>query len=116
MEELKAKLNESLKVVSTTQQYFKRKNKDGLLPAVIPDRIKFKTDRFQSERLRYQKNLHTIIFEIKEKMSTSNVVELKSLTVRTNQRYNPLMTLPVKDKHNFKIQTLSLSPVKTKHN
>jgi hypothetical protein len=51
-------------VVAKTQQTIKIRDRDRL-PAVIPEGLKIKADKIQSERLRYQKNLHTIIFQIK---------------------------------------------------
>lgn len=114
LQELREKLNQSLRVVTKTQQTIKVKDRDQL-PTVIPEGMKIKADRIQSERLRYQKNLHTIIFQIKQKMSASDVAELK-LSGRQSNRRHALGRHLLKDKNIFKIQTLSLSPIKNKTN
>jgi hypothetical protein len=62
LEKLISEFNQQLKISSTTQQSFSPQQPvNGRLPAIVQDRTRSRADRFLSERLKYQHNLHTVI-------------------------------------------------------
>jgi hypothetical protein len=62
IEQLISEFNQQLRISSTTQQHFSpQRNPNDRLPIIPQEKTRPRTDRFLSERLKYQNNLHTVI-------------------------------------------------------